>query len=45
MDCKKVGMLIRSLRVEQKMTQRQLAEQMNISDKTISKWERGGSLR
>lgn len=41
MDYKKVGMLIRSLRVEQKMTQRQLAEQMNISDKTISKWERG----
>lgn len=41
MDCKKVGMLIRSLRLEQNMTQKQLAEKMNISDKAISKWERG----
>ncbi len=43
MDCKKVGMLIRSLRLEQNMTQKQLAEKMNISDKAISKWERGVS--
>lgn len=41
MDCQKVGELIRSLRLEQGMTQRQLAESMNISDKAISKWERG----
>ncbi len=41
MDCKKVGSLIRSLRVEKKLTQKELADSMNISDKTISKWERG----
>lgn len=29
------------LRKENKMTQKQLADAMNISDKTISKWERG----
>lgn len=41
MDCVKVGRLIRTLRNEKKMTQKQLADNMNISDKTISKWERG----
>ena len=41
MDCSKVGKLINQLRTEKGMTQRQLADQLNISDKTISKWERG----
>lgn len=41
MDCQKVGQLIRSMRREKGMTQLQLAEAMNISDKAISKWERG----
>lgn len=41
MDCIKVGKLISALRKENKMTQKQLADRMNISDKTISKWERG----
>ena len=41
MDCKKVGKLIYDLRKEKNMTQKQVAELMNISDKTISKWERG----
>ena len=41
MDCKKVGQLIRSLRQEQYMTQKQLADKLNISDKAISKWELG----
>lgn len=41
MDCKKVGILIHGLRKEKKLTQKQLADAMNISDKTISKWERG----
>ena len=41
MDCNKVGKLILDLRKEKKMTQKQLADAMNISDKTISKWERG----
>lgn len=41
MDCQKMGELIRSLRIENALTQKQLAEALNISDKTVSKWERG----
>lgn len=41
MDCSKVGEIIRMKRVEKALTQKQLADAMNISDKTISKWERG----
>ncbi len=43
MDHNKIGRLIYQLRQEKHLTQRQLAEQMHISDKTISKWERGVS--
>lgn len=41
MDCAKIGKLIYTLRKERELTQRQLADLMNISDKAISKWERG----
>ena len=41
MDCGKIGKLILNLRKEKGMTQKQLADAMHISDKTISKWERG----
>ena len=41
MDCGKIGNLIYTLRKEQNLTQLQLADRMNISDKAISKWERG----
>lgn len=41
MDCNKVGLLILELRKEKNMTQKEIADAMNISDKTISKWERG----
>ena len=41
MDYIKTGNLIRKLRTERGMTQKQLAEMMHISDKTVSKWERG----
>ena len=41
MDHTKIGGLIRRLRQERGLTQRQLAERMGISDKTVSKWERG----
>lgn len=41
MDCQKVGELIRALRIEKCMTQLQLANAIHVSDKTISKWERG----
>lgn len=37
MDCSKVGELIRLKRIENGLTQKQLADAMNISDKTISK--------
>lgn len=35
------GKTIRELREKQGMTQLQLAEKLNISDKTVSKWETG----
>ena len=41
MDCVKVGKLILQLRTEKGLTQKQVADQLNISNKTISKWERG----
>lgn len=41
MDSIKVGSLIYKLRKERGMTQKQLAEQLYLSDRTISKWERG----
>jgi DNA-binding XRE family transcriptional regulator/desulfoferrodoxin (superoxide reductase-like protein) len=41
MDCSKVGGLIYRLRREKNMTQKQLAQAICVSDKTISKWERG----
>ena len=41
MDNHKVGALFCRLRKEKGMTQKQIADLMNISDKTISKWERG----
>lgn len=41
MDCTKVGRLLYNLRKEKGMTQKEVANKMNISDKAISKWERG----
>lgn len=41
MDCGKVGALIRALRLEQGMTQRELADRLLLSAKTVSKWETG----
>ena len=44
MNLEKVGSLIFQLRKEKNMTQRQVADLLNISDKTVSKWERGLGL-
>lgn len=44
MDQIKIGAFIAALRKEQGLTQRQLAEELNISDKTVSKWECGKGL-
>lgn len=41
MDCAKVGQLILQLRKEKGLTQKQVAEQLKISNKTVSKWECG----
>ncbi len=41
MDAKSIGALIANLRKKNKMTQSQLAEKLNISDKTVSRWENG----
>lgn len=41
MDCEKIGGLIRALRTERGLTQLRLAEQLGVSDKAVSKWERG----
>ena len=41
LDCRKTGELIYRLRKEKGMTQLQLAEKLHVSDKAVSKWERG----
>lgn len=43
MDCQKIGNLIKQFRLQNGLTQKQLADRMNLSDKTVSKWERGVS--
>ena len=44
MDQIKIGKFISQMRKEQSYTQRQLADVLGISDKTISKWETGKGL-
>jgi len=41
MDCEKVGKLIRTLRTERGLTQKNIADALGISNKTVSKWECG----
>ena len=40
MSNKNIGEMISSLRKEKGMTQNDLAEKMNVTDKAVSKWER-----
>lgn len=44
MDAKKTGRFICENRKKHGMSQRELADQLNITDKAISKWERGISF-
>lgn len=41
MDVKKFGSFIASVRKEQQMTQAELAQKLQVTDKAVSKWERG----
>ena len=43
MDLFKIGKYIAGKRKELGMTQKQLAEKLGMSDKSVSKWERGVS--
>ena len=44
MDQVKIGKFIAERRKQQNLTQSQLAEKLNITDKAISKWETGNSM-
>ena len=40
MECERLGAMIRTCRMEKRLTQRQLADMLGVSDRTVSKWER-----
>lgn len=40
----KIGVFIKELRKEKGLTQEQLAEQFNVSRRTVSRWETGSNL-
>ena len=44
MNQEKIGNFIAQCRKEKKLTQTQLAEKLNISNKAISKWETGRGM-
>ena len=44
MDQQKIGAFIRTLRQKKSLTQEQLAEQLNVSNRTISRWETGFNM-
>ena len=43
MDKERIGEFIATLRKEQNLTQKQLADKICLTDKAVSKWERGMS--
>ncbi len=44
MDQKKIGIFLKQLRKEKGLTQAQLAEKLNVSDRTVSRWETGYNM-
>lgn len=44
MNIEETGKLISEIRKEKGLTQKQLAERLGVSDRTISKWERGAGF-
>ena len=43
MNQKKVGLFLKTLRKEKNITQEVLAETLNVSNRTVSRWETGVS--
>ena len=44
LDQKKTGQFLKALRNEKKLTQEQLANQFNVSNRSVSRWETGSNL-
>ena len=44
MNQKKTGLFLKELRKEQELTQEQLAEKFNVSNRTVSRWETGSNM-
>lgn len=44
MDLVKIGKFLQELRKEQGLTQEQLAEQMGVARRTVSRWETGNNI-
>ena len=44
MDQVKIGKFIQALRKQKGFTQKELADKLLVSDKTVSKWETGNGL-
>ena len=44
MDQVKIGKFIAAMRKKQGLSQKQLAERIDVTDKTISKWETGNRM-
>ena len=44
MDQKKVGLFLKTLRKEKNITQEVLAETLNVSNRTVSRWETGSNM-
>lgn len=44
MDQQRIGQFIAEMRKERGLTQKELAKELNVSDKTVSKWECGNGL-
>lgn len=44
MDQKKIGLFLKTLRTEQRLTQELLAEKLGVSNRTVSRWENGVNM-
>ena len=44
MDQQKIGEFLKTLRKDNNLTQEELADKMNVSRRTVSRWETGSNL-